>query len=242
VKIILFGGLVVAAVFAGCELAYLRGKRTDLNSRFVVDASLWAIFTGFTLSHVVMVVLYHPDLLLKNPMTLFMVWGGMSSFGGFFGGIAGIFIYLRRKRVPLLPYYEAIMFGFVPVWILGRLGCTITFDHPGTPTDFFLGMADKTGVVRHNLGFYEMLWTIVITAVLYGLRNYRPFEGFHAVLIIFMYAPVRFFLDSLRVSDPLYWGFTPGQYFSVALFLLGVFLLIRGLKKRSEPLLASAQL
>jgi phosphatidylglycerol:prolipoprotein diacylglycerol transferase len=182
VKIILFGGLVVAAVFAGCELAYLRGKRTDLNSRFVVDASLWAIFTGFTLSHVVMVVLYHPDLLLKNPMTLFMVWGGMSSFGGFFGGIAGIFIYLRRKRVPLLPYYEAIMFGFVPVWILGRLGCTITFDHPGTPTDFFLGMADKTGVVRHNLGFYEMLWTIVITAVLYGLRNYRPFEGFHAVL------------------------------------------------------------
>jgi prolipoprotein diacylglyceryltransferase len=57
-----------------------------------------------------------------------------------------------------------------------------------------------------------------------------------------MYAPVRFFLDSLRVSDPLYWGFTPGQYFSVALFLLGVFLLIRGLKKRSEPLLASAQL
>jgi phosphatidylglycerol:prolipoprotein diacylglycerol transferase len=215
-------------VFIGCELAYLRGKKTGLTARFVVDACLWTIFAGFAVSHVVMVVFYHPELLRKNPLTLLMVWGGMSSFGGFFGGIAGVYIYLRRKRVPLLPYYEAIMFGFVPVWVIGRLGCTITFDHPGLPTDFFLGMADSAGVVRHNLGFYEMLWTIVITAALYSLRNYRPFTGFHSVLVIFMYAPVRFYFDTLRISDPLYWGFTPGQYFSVVLFALGVFILFRG--------------
>lgn len=230
-KNIIFGALVVAAVFLGCELAYLRGKKTGLNLRYVVDASLWAVFAGFALSHLVTMAVYHPDLLVKNPLSLLAVWGGMSSFGGFFGGIAGIYIYLRRKRVPLLPYYEAIMFGFVPVWILGRLGCTITFDHPGTPTDFFLGMADSAGVVRHNLGFYEMLWTIVITMVLYGLRNRYPFPGFHAVLVIFLYAPARFFLDTLRVADPLYFGWTPGQYLSLGLLLVGLFLLVRG--KRS---------
>jgi len=155
----IFGGLVVAAVFAGCELAYLRGKRTGLNTRYIVDASLWAIFTGFALSHVVMIALYHPEQLKENPLSLFMIWGGMSSFGGLFGGIAGIYIYLRRKDV-LLPYFEAIMFGFVPVWILGRLGCTITFDHPGNATNFILGMVDSAGVVRHNLGYYEMLWPL----------------------------------------------------------------------------------
>jgi len=228
VKNVIFGALVIAAVFLGCELAYLRGKKTGLITRYVVDASLWAVFAGFALSHVVMMVAYHPDLLAKNPLSLFMVWGGMSSFGGFFGAMAGIWFYLRRKGVPLLPYYEAILFGFVPVWILGRLGCTITFDHPGTPTDFFLGMADSAGVVRHNLGLYEMLWTIAITLVLYGLRNYRPFPGFHSVLVIFLYAPVRFAFDTLRVVDPRYFGMTPGQYFSIALFLLGVFLLFHG--------------
>jgi phosphatidylglycerol:prolipoprotein diacylglycerol transferase len=179
-----------------------------------------------------MVTLYHPDLLVKNPLSLFMVWGGMSSFGGFFGGTAGALIYLKRKKVLLMPYSEVLLFGFVPAWILGRLGCTITFDHPGTPTDFFLGMADSAGVVRHNLGFYEMLWTIAITLVLYGLRNTRPFPGFHSVLVIFLYAPVRFAFDTLRVADPRYdpryFGMTPGQYFSIALFLLGVFLLFHG--------------
>ena len=219
---------MVAAVFFGCELAYLRGKKTGLNARFVVDASLWSVAVGFTASHLVMVGLYHPEQLMENPLSLLMIWEGMSSFGGLFGGIAGIYIYLRRKGVPLLPYYEAIMFGFVPVWVLGRLGCTITFDHPGTPTEFFLGMADSAGVVRHNLGYYEMLWTVVMAVVLYTLRNYRPFTGFHSVLMIFMYSPVRFYFDTLRISDVLYWGFTPGQYFSVALFALGIFLLFRG--------------
>ncbi len=234
---IIFGGLVIGAVFLGCELAYWRGKRMGLNTRYVVDASLWAILGGFALSHLVMVAVYHPDLLVKNPMSLFMVWGGMSSFGGFFGGIAGIYIYLKRKQVPMLPYCEAIMFGFVPVWILGRLGCTITFDHPGIRTNFFLGMADSAGVVRHNLGFYEMLWTVVITVILYSLRNYRPFPGFHSVLVIFLYAPVRFYLDTLRVADPLYFGMTPGQYFSIALFLLGAILLFRGLQSLRNHIL-----
>ena len=140
---------------------------------------------------------------------------------------------MKIRRVPLLPYCEAFLFGCVPAWILGRLGCTLTFDHPGTPTNFILGMADSAGVVRHNLGLYEMLWTIVITVVLYSLRNYRPFTGFHSVLVIFLYAPVRFFFDSLRISDQLYWGFTPGQYFSVALFMLGAFIFLRGKKEKS---------
>jgi phosphatidylglycerol:prolipoprotein diacylglycerol transferase len=137
-------------------------------------------------------------------------------------------IYFRRKNVPTLPYVEAILFGFVPAWILGRLGCTIAFDHPGLPTTFFLGMADWAGVVRHNLGLYEMLYTVLLAAALYGLRNFRPFEGFHLVLIILLYSPVRFFLDTLRVADRRYWGYTPGQYFSVLLLALGVWLLVRG--------------
>jgi phosphatidylglycerol:prolipoprotein diacylglycerol transferase len=88
-------------------------------------------------------------------------------------------------------------------------------------------MADAAGVVRHNLGFYEMLWTIVIAAILYSLGKYHPFTGFYTVLVIFLYAPVRFYFDTLRIADPLYFGWTPGQYFSVALFLLGVWIALR---------------
>jgi phosphatidylglycerol:prolipoprotein diacylglycerol transferase len=42
-----------------------------------------------------------------------------------------------------------------------------------------------------------------------------------------LYAPVRFLLDFLRVGDRLYFGFTPGQYFSIALLAVGVVLLVQ---------------
>jgi prolipoprotein diacylglyceryltransferase len=95
-------------------------------------------------------------------------------------------------------------------------------------------MADGSGIVRHNLGFYEALWTIVIAAVLYALRNYYPFRGFHFALVILLYSPVRFFFDTLRVADRTYMGFTPGQYFSVLLLVVGINFLLKGLKERSR--------
>jgi phosphatidylglycerol:prolipoprotein diacylglycerol transferase len=227
IKISLVHVLVTAAVVLGCELGFRRARRTGLDAEVMVKASLWAVGTGFVVSHMVAGILYFPKTTADDPLTLLMVWRGLSSFGGFFGGVMGAIIYLGVRKVPAIPYLEAGFFGFVPVWILGRLGCTIAFDHPGLPTTFFLGMADGAGVVRHNLGLYEMLYTILITAVLYGLRHYRPFDGFHLVLIIFLYSPVRFFLDTLRVADRRYWGYTPGQYFSVLLLALGVWLLLR---------------
>jgi phosphatidylglycerol:prolipoprotein diacylglycerol transferase len=230
-KISLVHILVIAAVVIGCELGFRRARETGLDTEIMIKGSMWAIGVGFVVSHWTAEVLYFPQMVIEEPLSLLMVWAGLSSFGGFFGGVMGALLYLRKREVSPIPYLEAGFFGFLPAWIIARTGCTFVFDHPGLQTDFFLGMADKAGVVRHNLGFYEMLFTIFMTGVLYGLRNVRPFEGFHLVLIIFLYSPVRFFFDTLRVVDKRYWGFTPGQYFSLLLMALGVWLLVRGLKK-----------
>jgi phosphatidylglycerol:prolipoprotein diacylglycerol transferase len=233
-KISLVHVLIIAAVIIGCELGFRRARATGLDTEIMIKGSMWAIGTGFVVSHWTAEILYFPQMTVENPLSLLMIWAGLSSFGGFFGGVMGALLFLRKRGVSPIPYLEAGFFGFVPVWILGRLSCTIVFDHPGRPTDFFLGMADSAGMVRHNLGLYEMLYTVLLTAVLYGLRNYRPYEGFYLVLIIFLYSPVRLILDILRVTDRRYWGFTPGQYFSVLLLALGVWLLVRGLKKSSQ--------
>ena len=143
-------------------------------------------------------------------------------------------MYLRRKGIGSLPYLEAMLFGFVPAWVVARMGCTTAFDHQGRRTDFFLGMADGAGVVRHNLGFYEVIWTIVIVAALYALRDYRPFRAFHISLVFLLYAPVRFYFDTLRIDDRTWFGFTPGQYFSVIVTGIGFFLLIQGIRRKKQ--------
>jgi len=225
-----FGMLVSIAVLTGYLLACRRARQTGLDTQIMINGIFLSMAAGFIGSHLVSEIFYYPERVFNNPLILLMVFGSMSSYGGFIFGPLGALIYFKSKKAPAMPYMEALLFGFVPAWIIGRLGCTITFDHPGRATDFFMGMADKYGVVRHNLGFYEMLWAIILTALLYRLKNNRHFEGFHYVLIIFLYAPMRIFLDTLRVDEKTYWGLIPSQYFSIALLGLGLFLILRGRK------------
>lgn len=231
-KIHPFGVLVALALIIGYRLGISRARKAGLDLQIFADAGIWAIAVGFFISHLFWAVLYNYHLIKQNPLILIMVWKGISSYGGFFGGTFGGWIYLRRKGIPPLDYFEAMLFAFVPAWIIARLGCTIAFDHPGRITSFFLGMADGSGVVRHNLGFYEMLWTAVIAVVLYTSKRYRPFRTFHFVLVFLLYAPVRFYFDSLRVGDRTYLGLTPGQYFSVIVTGIGIYMLVKGLKER----------
>ncbi len=234
IKIHPFGVLVALAVIIGYHLALARASKVGLNPGTYGDMAIWAVVIGFVVSHFFWALFYNFPLVKENPLILLMIWKGISSYGGFFGGAIGAWIFLKWKGVPALPYMETTLFGLVPAWAIARTGCTIAFDHPGRTTSFFLGMADRAGIVRHNLGFYEMLWAVVMTIILYALKDYRPFRGFHFVLVLLLYAPLRIFFDSLRVGDKTYWGYTPGQYFSVILFLMGTFILIQGIREKKR--------
>ncbi len=233
-KIAPFGILVAFAVFVGYVLGERRAAKRGLDPRVCGDGMFWAILVGFAFAHWFSAIFYFPEKVLANPLYLLMFWDGIASFGGFLGGVLGAYIVFRQKGVSFLDYTEAILFGFVPAWVIGRLACTLVFDHPGLETTFFLGMADARGVVRHNLGLYEMLAALLFTGVLYWLKDDHPFRGFHLALIMMLYAPVRFFLDTLRIEDKTYLGLTPGQYLSLVMFACALVWMIAGLVLRSR--------
>lgn len=226
-----FGILVVTAIIIGFHVGRRRAVSVGLDRDTFERGFTWTLAIAFIISHMVDTIFYYPERILADPLVLFKLWDGLSSFGGFFGAVVGVYVFFTWKmKVSALQYAEAFLFGFVPAWIFGRMGCTVVYDHPGIRTDFFLGMVYRDGVVRHNLGMYEMLFAIVLTLVLYLTRNKRPFHGFHFALMLVCYAPVRFLLDFLRTADKHYWGFTPGQFFAVALIGIAIALTVRGLK------------
>ena len=227
-----FGAIVALALIIGYHLTLRRAQKTGLDTEIMGTTGIWAAVVGFAVSHLFWAVFYNYHLVKENPLILLMIWRGISSYGGFFGGALGAWVCLRKEKVDPYPYLEALLYGLVPAWAIARLGCTIAFDHPGRITSFVLGMADLNGVVRHNLGLYEMLWTIVLATILYGLKNYKPFRGFPIALIFLLYSSVRFYLDSLRVEDRLYWGLTPGQYFSAIVFWIGVWIVWKGMREK----------
>jgi phosphatidylglycerol:prolipoprotein diacylglycerol transferase len=232
-----FGVLVALALVVGYSLGRRRARLTGLDPQICADGQFWIVVTGFAVAHWVSLIFYFPDKVLRAPWKLLFFWEGISSFGGIIGGIIGATVFFRRRRVSIIRYVDAITFGFVPAWIIGRMGCTVVFDHPGPPTDFFLGMMHHHDrIVRHNLGMYEMLVAAALTVVLYSLKNLRPFDGFHPALMLILYSPARFLLDFLRETrghggDVRYFGLTPGQYFAAGLLLVGAILLARGVAR-----------
>jgi phosphatidylglycerol:prolipoprotein diacylglycerol transferase len=83
------------------------------------------------------------------------------------------------------------------------------------------------GIVRHNLGLEEALYTIVIAAVIARIARRGGGPGFLVGVLAILYAPFRFSLDFLRKVDVRYLGLTPGQYGSLLVLLAGVILVAR---------------
>lgn len=246
-KIQPFGVMVVTGVALGSWLIRRRARQAGYGDEEIVTALYWGLGMAFFLSHVVEIIFYQSHKLMEEgPITLFKVWDGLSSMGGFFGGLLGLWIYFAFiAKKPWLAHAEFMLQGLVVGWAFGRLGCTIVHDHPGKFTDFFLGVSYPEGV-RHDLGFYELLFVaLILVPANFLLYRFSPPKGSYFALICLLYAPVRFGLDFLRVedqfgSDPRYFGLTAGHYGALALFGAGIAFLVRALRNPNDRVMPVA--
>jgi len=224
-----FGFLVGVAIIVGTVLADRRARILGLDRRVISEASLWAVIVGFAVAHWYSIIFYFPERVVEDPLVLLKFWDGISSFGGFLGGTFGLIYYLRRNKLPFWPYADAIIYGFTFAWVFGRAGCTVAFDHPGVITDFALAMPYPPGRsftpgIRHNLGFYELIWAVLMSGVFFWQRNKPHWAGWYLTVFVLAYMPIRFAWDFLRVADKTYLGLTPGQFAAIALFGAGIWM------------------
>jgi phosphatidylglycerol:prolipoprotein diacylglycerol transferase len=219
------------------------------------------VLGGIAGAHLFSVLLYFPDQLRHDPWLLLRVWDNISSFGGMLGGVAGalLFFATRHDDTPWrarLAYLDVIAFAFPAALAIGRLGCALAHDHPGTVTTFPLGISLETTAAHdyirgvydaagrllppaaqtmgfHDLGLYEFLFLAGVVVPLFVLwnRRRRP-AGFYLIAFAALYLPVRFCLDMLRVSDVRYIGLTPAQWTAALIAVALPFVVMRPRKLR----------
>jgi phosphatidylglycerol:prolipoprotein diacylglycerol transferase len=229
-----FGVMVVSAVLIGLRVIKLRAGKDGLDPILAQRLTNWILVGGFLGAHLVDRLVYFPGQTLADPFSLLRLWEGLSSFGGFAGALTGVALFLRSHPLEgrAWRYLDVVAYAFPFGWVLGRLGCFLAFDHPGSPTRFILGQTYRDGVVRHNLGLEEALYTMLLVAVFTGLgRRARPPGTFVGALAL-LYAPFRFALDFMRKIDVRYFGLTPAQYGSLALAVAGILILARSHRSR----------
>jgi phosphatidylglycerol:prolipoprotein diacylglycerol transferase len=238
-----FGILVVIGVLLGIQVAIrVYAKQKDLDEWMFRDEIFWVLVFGFIISHWISVIFYFPEKIQENPWVLLMLWNGLSSVGGFFGAFIGMNWFLRREKQPILVYADGNMFGLLLGMCFGRLACAWVHDHPGKIVEpgTFLAVGPWPGpgqVWRWDLGLLEFLVILALTLFIYFVWDWRKAApGRLTGVVASVYGPARFLFDFLRetevsrgVSTPdlRYFGLTAAQYFSLAIFAAGVYLLVR---------------
>ena len=228
-----FGFLVAIGFVVGGKVAMGRAKRLGLDPEVINRLIGWLVVGTFVGGHVGYGLMYKPDEYLANPIEFLKVWQGLSSIGGFAVCLPISIWFFIKEKVPVWPYLDCLAHGMAVGWFFGRMGCFVAHDHPGTATEFWLGVqgicqGDQPGLACHDMGLYEALWSLSVFGLFTVMDRARTFvPGFYVVLLGTLYGPVRFGMDFLRPesTDPTYWGFTPGQYGAALITLVGLAML-----------------
>src|SRR5579862_3268358 len=97
-----FGLLVATGVIIGTWLATLRAKQRGLELDKLNSFITWMLIAGFMGGHMLDEIFYHPKELVARPYSIFFLWEGLSSFGGFTGALIGIILWKYFEAIPIL--------------------------------------------------------------------------------------------------------------------------------------------
>jgi phosphatidylglycerol:prolipoprotein diacylglycerol transferase len=144
-----FGTIVAMAVIVGWRMVIARTRAKGLDPELVQDLLSYVVLSGFVVAHLYSVLAYFPREAMEDPLLLLKFWEDISSFGGFVGGLLGLWLFFRFKARDVdaaarLRYLDIIAYVFPFAWAIGRIACTVAHDHPGTVTTFPLGISMKS--------------------------------------------------------------------------------------------------
>jgi phosphatidylglycerol:prolipoprotein diacylglycerol transferase len=243
-----YGLIMAVAVIVGVWIFSRQLGRRSVSRDHALGIALFAVpcgVIGARLVHVIDNFRFYWD----HPGQIFgLELVGLAIYGVLAGGIFGLVVYCRWKRLPLLKVLDSTALAFPVAQIIGRFANIINGDTWGPPTKLpwaftytnphALIPADLLGVPTHPTPVYEQLWLLVMVGTLLYLIPKLKTDGLAFLAYVGLYSVGRFFISYYRVNNLIFLGMREAQLLAVAgvvLAIVGGYLLVRRDKKRAEP-------
>ncbi len=252
VHIQVWGLMVALGMVAAIALGSREAKRRGLDPNVFFDFASWIMAFALIGGRLFFALAYSPAAYLAHPLRLLYVWeGGMSSIGGFIGAGLGAWLFVRRRKISFTRYGDVACYALPLGYGVGRIGCFLIHDHPGTLSHGLLAVQYPRGArLDHGLllsltGFAIFIAFWCINRRKSGAAALSADKGF-LPLFMLSYGVIRFFLDFFRAadlsgSDVRYFHLTPAQYATALMALGGAFLLMRRMRAQRRSAAASGQ-
>jgi len=184
---------------------------------------------------------YEPIYYLTHFWEVIAVWqGGMSSHGGIIGAMAGLYIYSKKVKLPLIYLLDSLAIAVTPGLCFGRIGNLINGELWGKITDVSWAVIFPAVDMqpRHPVQIYQAICEGIIPfLILFYVGRKKHSIGLISGLFAVIYSILRIFTERFREkSDVLeslgLLNMTNGQFYSVLFLIFGIGLLIYSLQNK----------
>ena len=250
-----YGVIMSLAVIVGGWVFMRQAARRGIGSDHVLGILTISIplgVIGARLVHVFEDMGYfwhHPGQIFGTALV------GLAIYGVIAGGLSGLLIYCRWKRLPVLRVLDATALAFPIGQIVGRCANIINGDTWGYQTKLPWGLVYKNphaflpasllGVPTQPTPVYEQLWLLVMVGILLWLLPRLKIDGLAIIAYLTLYSVGRFFLSYLRVNQILFLGLREAQVIALITIAVAVpatwYLLRRARAQRSPEILPPAR-
>lgn len=215
--------LLLAGLWAGMALAAYRARQLGLEGDHVYNAGLYGLIAGIVGARVWFVLAHWenyapPDL----SQALSLSRSALSTGEGLI--IAGlvVLIYLQRQDVPLGAFFDAAAPGLALMIVVGNIGAFLGGVALGLPADLPWAV-EIGGAARHPVQLYEAIAGLLILAILFYGRDWRPWPGFQFWLFVALYGFSRLLLEIFRAQPYLVGaGYLAGQIVALAAIVVAL--------------------
>ena len=208
-------------------LDYQRKKqKLELSKDQIYDLILYSLIGVVFGARIFEILFWNPEYYFNNLLEIFAVWnGGMSFHGGLAGAIIAGYLFAKKNNINLLKIADLIIIPVTLSLALGRIGNLFNSEIYGTITNVsWCFNFENTAGCRHPYQIYASLFHLLSFLILLRLNKKENKRGFVFWIGILLFGIGRFILDFFR-DDQLYFGLNLGQYFSIPLILISIYIL-----------------
>ncbi|MBI9054614.1 MAG: prolipoprotein diacylglyceryl transferase [Bacteroidales bacterium] len=225
-----FGYLIMQKIFKQ------EGLTIELLDKLTIYMALGTVL-GARLGHC---LFYQPDYYLSHPWEIIKIWhGGLASHGAAIGILISLYYFSKKNKKPYLWIIDRIAIVVALAGFFIRMGNLMNSEIYGNVTTLpwgFVFLRDGQTLPKHPTQIYEALSYLTIFVLLYSIYRKKGIQvkpGLLVGLFFSLLFTVRFFVEFIKEDQVRFeqgMSLNMGQWLSIPLVLLGLFLLYRSLK------------
>jgi phosphatidylglycerol:prolipoprotein diacylglycerol transferase len=234
-----YGWIITFSIFVGLFISLYLAKKESKNTEIIWNGVMWAVLPGILGAR-----LYHVldffDYYIKEPVEIFYLWqGGLGIIGAIAGGLLGLYIYLKAKKLNITYWLDLVMIALPLSQAVGRLGNFFNKENFGTPTALPWGqyINKELRPVKysnyeffHPVYFYEAFFNVLLFLLLFALyRSKKVKIGSGKFLYIYLigYSVIRFGLEFIRINTWKIDNLNVAQVISILVLLISSYKLLK---------------